>query len=106
MQEVVSLGGTPLDPGALAAAAAPHVTPQAFHALLASAQEGARRPVLLDVRNIYETRIGLMRSVRTGHAHAPAQCQAHAHLARLAQRRLACMHVQRAVCSCLRLIGL
>lgn len=98
VQEVVSLGGSPLDPGALAAAAAPHVTPQAFHALLASAREGPRRTVLLDVRNLYETRIGLMRAVRTGHGHTPAQCQARAHLARLAQRCLARMHVQRAMC--------
>ena len=66
-QEVVSLGGTLPGPHALAAAAAPHVTPQAFHALLASARDEPGRTVLLDVRNLYETRIGRMRAVRMGH---------------------------------------
>lgn len=62
----MSLGGTPPEPGALAAAAAPHATPQAFHALLAAAGAGGTPPVLLDVRNVYETRIGRMQAVGAG----------------------------------------
>ncbi|KAK9843948.1 hypothetical protein WJX81_000209 [Elliptochloris bilobata] len=61
-KEVVSLGGAPLDLGVLAAAAAPHVTPQEFHALLERADSRGKPPVLLDVRNLYESRIGRMQA--------------------------------------------
>lgn len=70
----MSLGGTPPEPGALAAAAAPHATPQAFHALLAAAGSGGTPPVLLDVRNVYETRIGRMQAVGAGPAPASPAC--------------------------------
>lgn len=70
----MSLGGTPPEPGALAAAAAPHATPQAFHALLAAAGAGGTPPVLLDVRNVYETRIGRMQAVGAGPAPASPAC--------------------------------
>ena len=65
-QEVVSLGGGARDPEELAAAAAPHITPQAFHALLVGKARGGGPTVLLDVRNVYETRIGQMQAVGAG----------------------------------------
>jgi hypothetical protein len=46
-------------------AAAPHASPQAFHDMIARAEQQAdKETVLLDVRNYYETSIGLFQKVR------------------------------------------
>ena len=57
----MALGGPQHPPAQLPAAAAPHVPPQAWHALLESAS--GEDTVLLDVRNRYETRVGHFRKV-------------------------------------------
>ncbi|BDA43290.1 probable thiosulfate sulfurtransferase/rhodanese-like domain-containing protein at N-terminal half [Coccomyxa sp. Obi] len=59
-QEVVALGDGPVsDPQELEKTTAPHVSPQLFHDLLDQSKEGSsKETVLLDVRNLYETRIG------------------------------------------------
>lgn len=59
VQEVVSMGAFEHpDPTALEAAVAPHVAPQQFHTLLEQAADEQKPTVLLDVRNLYETRVG------------------------------------------------
>jgi predicted sulfurtransferase len=69
LQEVVSLGGPMVHPAELARSAAPHVCPADFHQLLQEAQQGQsdKETVLLDTRNIYETRIGHFLVVRPLH---------------------------------------
>ena len=54
-------------PSELASLAAPHVSPARFHELLEAATTGRtdREVILLDARNIYETRIGRFMVVRT-----------------------------------------
>ena len=55
-QEVVATGGLPGPPvDELAGATATHLSPQDFHAMLERSGDEA---VLLDVRNLYETRVG------------------------------------------------
>ena len=61
VQEVVALGGPQHPPAQLVAAAAPHVPPHQWHALLEAAS--GDDTVLLDVRNRYETRVGHFRKV-------------------------------------------
>ena len=56
VSEVVSLG-VPLDEVPLHKAGG-HLSPAEFHARLQAAPGGERSPVLLDVRNVYESRIG------------------------------------------------
>lgn len=66
LQEVVSLGvAEPLDPTALDTIAAPHVSPQEFHELIERAHHEQQSTVLLDVRNLYETRVGHFAKVCT-----------------------------------------
>ena len=53
------------NPAELLEAAAPHASPQAFHEMIARAeQQPDKETVLLDVRNHYETGIGLFQKVR------------------------------------------
>jgi predicted sulfurtransferase len=56
-------------PAELARSAAPHVSPADFHQLLKEAElgESEKETVLLDTRNIYETRIGHFMVVRPHH---------------------------------------
>lgn len=65
-QEVVALGGDAhLGPEELKEATAPHVSPQKFHSFLEQSTEDSRKEtVLLDVRNLYETRVGHFDKVR------------------------------------------
>lgn len=68
LQEVVSLGGKFLaDPAKLPDQTAIHLLPEHWHALLQADDAGCGKmpPVLLDARNIYETRIGHFSSVRS-----------------------------------------
>jgi len=59
-QEVVAFGAGPhMSPEELKVATAPHLTPQQFHDLLdQSSGDAFKKIVLLDVRNLYETRVG------------------------------------------------
>ncbi len=59
-QEVVALGGsTQMGLEELKEATALHVSPQQFHSLLdQSVEDSTKETVLLDVRNLYETRVG------------------------------------------------
>ena len=53
------------NPAELLKAAAPHASPQAFHDMIAGAEQQAdKETVLLDVRNHYETSIGLFQKVQ------------------------------------------
>ncbi len=56
----MALGDGPVsDPQELEKTTAPHVSPQLFHDLLdQSGESSPKETVLLDVRNLYETRIG------------------------------------------------
>lgn len=69
LQEVVSIGvaggGPHLSPRELEANAAPHVSPQQFHALLEQVSDKQHPTLLLDVRNLYETRVGHFAKVRS-----------------------------------------
>ena len=77
-QEVVALGGdAQMGPEELKEATAPHVSPQQFHSLLGkSTQDSTKDTVLLDVRNLYETRVGHFDKVRRLHKAAcmSSQC--------------------------------
>jgi predicted sulfurtransferase len=67
MQEVVSFGleacGPAVSVKELQTTAAPHVSPSQFHALLEEPPHQQRPKVLLDVRNLYETRVGYFAKV-------------------------------------------
>ena len=71
-KEVVALGKTVCDVGSLPELAGAYVSPQSFDAMLA---DSARPTVLVDARNVYESRIGRFKAVSVQPSrHSPRPC--------------------------------
>ena len=64
LQEVVALGRSVWGVEELAQRAGRHASPSQFHAMLDAAPQLPKPTVLLDARNIYESRIGTFQAVR------------------------------------------
>ena len=64
MQEVVALGKSFCSVRDLPALAGRHASPSEFHAMLDEASMLSKPTVLLDARNIYESRIGRFEAVQ------------------------------------------
>ena len=64
MQEVVALGKSVCSVGELPVMAGRHASPRQFHAMLDSAAMHSKPTVLLDARNMYESRIGRFEAVQ------------------------------------------